>query len=172
MAIPRKFHLVDSSGNPLEERFHAAVKQLEGTLFHGFEELGDPAVISNTIEETATRIAQHEKKYGPVRDLVSYFLRVFTNLARTKVKRGYYTQHETTLSEVQLQQHTDQGVESIEAHVQLRETLDALESRKRKIAILHATGWGTREIAQLMETSEENIHTILHRIREQIKKLL
>jgi len=54
----QKFHLVDTAGNPLEERFHQATRRLEGHFLSKLPAIGDEAIINNCVEETARKEPQ------------------------------------------------------------------------------------------------------------------
>ena len=88
MANSPKFHLVDGSGNPLDERYQTAAEELEQTFFNAFPQLHDPAVVSNTVEKSARKVARYEQKYGRVDNLPPFFLRVLLQCCEVAVSPG------------------------------------------------------------------------------------
>lgn len=171
-----KFHLVDESGKPLDERFGAVVRQLEQEFFHRFRQLRDPAVIANCVEETALRVHIHETKRGRVENLRPFFLRVFSNVARSLLRGRHHTKYEALVSDRVLESRGGFAragtAEQAESWIIAKEALEQLDSRKQELLILDALGYSAREIARKFGMSESNVYTSLHRAREEAKKIV
>jgi RNA polymerase sigma factor (sigma-70 family) len=177
MATPQKLssnlYLIDTTGNPLDERFYAAAEELSGAFFQAFSDLGDPAVVSNAVEESARKIARHERKNGPVKDLPSYFLRTFWNITRSLVRRGYYTKYERAVSDRELEIHAGVAGRNsldLERWVAAKEILVTLDERKRTMLILDCQGYSAKEIAKDLKTTEDNVYTTLYRARQEARR--
>lgn len=171
-----KFHLVDASGNPLEERFQRVARKLERQFFNALPEVGDEAVVCNCVEQTALKVHVHEQKYGRVDDLSSYFLRVYSNVVSTLLRGRYHTKYESTLPDQELEVSAGcsraGSAEAIERQILIDEILRGLDERKRMMLLLDGIGYSARDIAKRCKTSESNVYTTLHRAREEARKLL
>jgi RNA polymerase sigma factor (sigma-70 family) len=171
-----KFHLVDQSGKPLDERFCAVVRQLEQEFFHRFRQLRDPAVVANCVEQTALRVHIHEGKRGRVQNLRPFFLRVFSNVVRSLLRGPHYTKYEAAVSDRVLETRGGFArtgtAKQAEIWIMAREALERLDQRKQEILILDALGYSAQEIAGTFGMSESNVYTTLHRAREEAKKIL
>jgi DNA-directed RNA polymerase specialized sigma24 family protein len=142
-----KFHLVDQSGKPLDERFGAVVRQLEQEFFHRFRQLRDPAVIANCVEETALRVHIHERKRGRVDNLRPFSLRVFSNVVRSLLRGRHHTKYEAVVSDRVLEARggfaPTGSAEQAESWIMAREALERLDQRKQEILIPEAWVLGT-----------------------------
>ena len=171
-----KFHLVDRSGRPLDERFGVVVRQLEREFFERFRQVRDPAVIANCVEEAALRIHIHETKRGRVENLRPFFLRVYSNLVKSLLRGPHHTKHETNVPDRELEQRgrfpCTGTAEQTERWIMAREAIERLDERKQEILILNALGYSAREIARKLHTTENNVYTMLHRAREEAKQIL
>ncbi len=171
-----KFHLVDQSGRPLDERFGTVVRQLEREFFERFRQVRDPAVIANCVEEAALRVHVHETKRGRVENLRPFFLRVYCNIVKSLLRGPYHTKHEANVPDRELE---DRGrfsstgtAEQTERWLIAREAIERLDEGKQELLRLNALGYNAKEIARKLHTSENNVYTMLHRAREEAKQIL
>lgn len=171
-----KFHLVDRSGRPLDDRFGTVVRQLEREFFERFRQVRDPAVIANCVEEAALRIHIHETKRGRVQNLRPFFLRVYSNMVKSLLRGPYYTKHEANVPDRELEEHGQFSctgtAEQTERWILAREAIERLDERKQELLTLNALGYTAREIARKFHTTENNVYTMLHRARAEAKKIL
>lgn len=171
-----KFHLVDASGNPLDERFQRVARRLERHFFNALPEVGDEAVVCNCVEQTALKVHAHEQKYGRVQDLSSYFLRVYSNVVSSLLRGRYHTKYESVAPdqklEIQAGPSRAGSPEAIERQILIDEILRNLDEKKRMMLLLDGIGYSARDIAKRCKTSEGNVYTTLHRAREEARKLL
>ena len=171
-----KFHLVDRSGRPLDERFGTVVRQLEREFFERFRQVRDPAVIANCVEEAALRIHIHENRRGRVENLRPFFLRVYSNVVKSLLRGPYYTKHEANVPDRELEERAQPSrtgtAEQTERWIIAREAIERLDERKQRLLSLNALGYTAKEIALKLHTTENNVYTMLHRAREEAKQIL
>lgn len=171
-----KFHLVDPSGRPLDERFGTVVRQLEREFFQRFRQVRDPAVIANCVEEAALRIHIHETKRGRVKNLRPFFLRVYSNLVKSLLRAPHYTKHEANVPDRELEERgplpRTRTAEQTERWIIAKEAIERLDERKQELLRLNALGYTAKEIARQLHTTENNVYTMLHRAREEAKQIL
>ena len=176
MSWGSKFHLVDASGNPLGERFQQVARKLERQFFAAQPKVGDDAVVCNCVERTALKVHTHEEKYGLIEDLAPYFLRTYSNVVNTLLRGGYHTIHEDSVPDQQLElragpSRTD-SAETIERKILINQALRNMDKDKRAMLALDVSGYSAKQIAKRFGTTEGNIYTILHRAREEARKVL
>lgn len=171
----QKFHLVDTAGNPLDERFHQATRKLERHFLNKLPALGDEAIISNCVEETARKVHAHEQKNGRVSNLNPFFLRVYTNVVNSLLRGPYYTKFERNVTKDELERFAGStrtgSAENTEQQILVNETLRGLSERKRVVLLLDAIGCSAREIAKQLGTTETNVFTMLHRARQEARNV-
>jgi RNA polymerase sigma factor (sigma-70 family) len=176
MATRFIYYLVDHDGNPLSARYHAAVARLDGAFVRRFPKLSDPADISNAVEEAARRVSSYETRYGEVKNLHAFMIRAYSNIVYSMTRTGYYTCHEASTSDRELEvmaawklQRPEHEIETV---VLARQALDMLDERKRQLVIMSAEGFTAREISVRMNLSVQNVNTCLHRARAKLKQQL
>ena len=176
MSWNSKFHLVDDSGEPLGDRFQQIAKKHERQLFAASRKLGyDDAVLCDCVERTAVKVHAHEKKYGPVEDLGSYFLRAFWNEIKKLLRGGnHHTTRERSRTDKELELQAGatltNSAEAIERHITIEQVFRRLDVKKQKMLWFDGYGHSTKDIAKCFGTTEGNVNTILHRAREEAKK--
>lgn len=171
-----KFHLVDASGNPLDERFHQVTRKLEGHFRNVLQSVGDEAVICNCVEEAARRVHAHEQKSGHVKDLGSFFLRVFSNLVKSLLRGPHYTRLESSFTAEELEKQAGPAqngcAEATERHILIDEALRGLSEKKRMMLMLDAIGYSAKDIGRRLQISESDVYTTIHRAREEARKVM
>ncbi len=67
----------------------------------------------------------------------------------------------------------DENAEASELHCRIRASIEGLPERQREVALL-ALGEGlpVREVAQILQTTEGNVHACVHLARKRIAKAL
>jgi len=174
MELPFTLYLVDEAGTPLDRRYHAVAAQLHRTFIRTFPRLADPAEISNAVEETARRIARYERDHGEIARLAPYFARVFSNVVRSRIRRGRYGYREDVRTdselEILLNRDCDEAASRLETALLAKQVLKSLDDRKRQLIMLNAQGFDSKEIAALLGISRNNVDTTLHRARRILRR--
>jgi RNA polymerase sigma factor (sigma-70 family) len=173
MLTPLLYYLVDDHGKPLGVRYQMAVAHLHRTFVNKFPKFGDPADISNAVEETARRVARYEIRYGEVKNLHAFIMCAYSNVLKSMIRAGYYGPHEASTSDRDLEALASRTPyrekHKIENAILARQVLQILDEKKRRLVILTAEGFTAKEISERLGISEPNVNTCLHRARAKIK---
>lgn len=180
MSLAPKFYLVDKSGNPLSQRVLDATQEL-GQNFLAFEsKIGDSAVVSDCVEQTAIKVEAHERTHGPIQNLTGYFLRSFANAIKSKLRNGnHHTIKEAPMSdkvlEIRAAPNHRNSAETIERRILLEQTLQILrqlDEDKQELLFMAAHGYSAKNIAGFRGMTETNVNTSLHRARVEARRVL
>jgi len=160
-------HLVDEHGQPLPHHITEAVKRAEPKIYSRFLNRCDPAELSNSMEEGARRIAEHELKKGSLSDtdhLGGFTWRTLLNAGLSLLRKR---RREQLLSSEQLQNLTvTDGAHSLEAistRIEGAPILSELSERDRQICDLEAQNLADSEIAEYLNISKEALYQARHR---------
>jgi RNA polymerase sigma factor (sigma-70 family) len=175
MATSPHFHLVDSAGNPLDERYHTAAGQLEREFFEAFPRI-DPVDVCNAVEESAQKTALYERNHGRVENLKPFLLRVFVNTMKSLLRNGYHALREKPLSAEELQELAvfahEGNPEQIEIRILAKTALMGLDKEKRELLAARAIGYSGEELARRFNITENHVYVLLHRARQKARAVL
>lgn len=150
-------HLVDNEGRPLAKHIVEAVERLEPKITKRFSRYCDPAVLSNSMEDSARRIAEREQEKGrlPDADIGRFTWRTLFNAAISLIRaqRG-----EKWLSTKALWNLTGAGregsPEAIVARIEGQKILSEMSERDERICDLESQGFDDSEIAAYLNVSK------------------
>jgi hypothetical protein len=83
------------------ERYTSAVDQLKSRLWQRYSKISDPADRDNVIALTLSRIADHEEKLGPAKNLPALIWRIFPEVVANLLRGGYHRVQSCTVVEGQ-----------------------------------------------------------------------
>jgi RNA polymerase sigma factor (sigma-70 family) len=175
---PPKYTLLDESGAPLSPHLEDALTTLVPRLLRQFPALHDEPLLICTLENAGRRIANHERRKGPIEKLHGFAWVALQNAARSQLRqgRGRLAQKllESDQAGVSLDAvHTRTGTaDQIERAILLREVLARLTPDERRICMWKKAGFTSEEIAEYRGWTAAAVHTLLSRARQKIRSLL
>jgi len=165
-------HLVDEHGQPLPHHITEAVKRVEPRIYSRFFHRCDPAELSNSLEEGARRIAEHEQKRGPLSGadhLGRFAWRTLFNAGLSLLRKR---RREQLLSSEQFRNLTvmdwENSPEAISARIEGAQILAELSERDRQICDLEAQKLADSEIAAYLHISKEALYQARHRRKAKV----
>jgi DNA-directed RNA polymerase specialized sigma24 family protein len=154
-------HLVDEHGQPLPSHITEAVKRMEPGIQSRFSKRCDPAELSNSLENAARRIAQHEQNHGPLQDvrLKGFTWRTLSNAALSLIR---LRSREKLLSPDALESlsgvpHAVSSSDVIEQRAEVKLALARMSERDRKICSLQYQGFNAEAIGRELNISREAV---------------
>jgi RNA polymerase sigma factor (sigma-70 family) len=156
------------------ERYTSAVDQLKSRLWQRYSKISDPADRDNVIALTLSRIADHEEKLGPAKNLPALIWRIFPEVVANLLRGGYHRVQSFTVvdSETELHGIALDPTSEIEDRIFARKLLDVLDERSRQVVYRHIVqGQSASQIAADLKTSAGNVRVILHRALEQLRRV-
>jgi DNA-directed RNA polymerase specialized sigma24 family protein len=165
-------HLVDEHGQPLPHHITEAVKRIEPRIYSRFLHRCDPAELSNSLEEGARRIAQHEQKKGSLSGADHLGRFTWRTLLNAGVSLLRKRRREQLLSSEQLRNlpvtDGEHSPEVISARLEGAQILAELSERDRQICDLEVQGLDDSEIAEHLQISKEALYQARHRRRAKV----
>lgn len=150
-------HLVDEHGQPLPHHITEAVQRMEPGIQSRFSKRCDPAELSNSLENAARRIAQHEQNHGPLQDvrLKGFTWRALSNAALSLIR---LRSREKLLSPDALESlHGVGSSDAIERRAEVKLALAKMSERDRKICSLQYQGYDAEAIGRELNISKEAV---------------
>jgi RNA polymerase sigma factor (sigma-70 family) len=178
MGFSRKSPLLDQFGDPLPDRIQQVLDDLATRFRRKFQTIQDDVVVVEILEQAGQQIMAHEAKYGPETNLHGFAWVTIRNIAISRLRRGPYLLEQSVAgsgkSSAALARLTaaDGSPERIENSVFLREVLDQLTPRERKIAVLKKGEHSSQTIAERLGISVTLVDTTYSRLRQKVRKLL
>ncbi|WP_035958782.1 RNA polymerase sigma factor [Bryobacter aggregatus] len=131
--------------------------------------LGSPADAEDVSQEVFLRLHQSLRSLPAEQPLSAWLYRVTVNLCLDQIRRrkplGGELELLVSLSPSPEEQHTQQQRES-----RLARLIARLPERERACLILRdLEGLNSREVAVILECSEENVRSAIHRAKEKLK---
>jgi DNA-directed RNA polymerase specialized sigma24 family protein len=168
-------HLVDEHGRPLPRHITEAVKRIEPRIHSRFLNRCDPAELSNSMEEGARKIAEHEEKKGPLSGadhLGRFTWRTLFNAGISLLRKRH---REQLLSSEEFRNLTvmdrEHSPEVVLARIDGAKILSELSERDRHICDLEVQGLNDSEIAAYLNISKEALHQARHRRKAKVTAL-
>ena len=178
MGFSRKSPLLDQFGDPLPDRIQQVLDDLVVRFRQKFRTIQDDVVAVEILEQAGQQIMAHEAKHGPERNIHGFAWVTIRNVAISRLRRGPYLLEQSvagsTKSAAALARLTaaDGSPKRVEDSIFLREVLDLLTPRERKIAVLKKGEHSSQTIAERLGISVALVDTTYSRLRQKVRKLL
>lgn len=167
--------LLDANGKPFSSHVDGVLHELAPRLLRQFPALKDDAVLADVLEEAGRRIAEHERRAGPIERLHGYAWVTIRSVATSRMRRGSMRMEratlqgeetETVLSEIP----SDVGTaDDIERSILLDEVLSRLSDQERTLLMWKKAGFSSKEIARGLGTSVTAVDQLFHRVKDKIQ---
>ena len=151
-------YLVDEHGQPLPQHIIEAVERMEPGIQKLYSHYCDPAELSNSLEEGARRVAQHERQYGRLHDVGGFTWRTLSNAALSLIR--FQSRQKSLISKAlagPMSGPIEGSLEAIQQGIEARETLAQLEERDRLICGWENQGLTAAEIAAALKISVQAV---------------
>jgi len=177
MKLRSKIPLVGSDGQPFPERIQRTLNDLLPKFTRWFPMMRDEAVVTGLLEQAGQRIAEQERRCGPIERLHGFAWTVLRNLvaselrlSRTKVEMASIgsTEGENLMSRL----NTDQnGPAAIEHRLAIDQALRQVTDLERRVAMLKAARFTSEEIATELNTTVGAVDQAFFRVKHKLRKL-
>jgi len=168
MATP-KLHLVDNENQPLPSHIVDAIEWSHSRINSQFAGLCDPAELSNSIEDGARRIAEHEKDHGRLQNVKAFAWRTVSNAVISLLR---LRSREIALSPQALERLTSgpgpDSPERIHHAIETDRLLKELSQQEQTICDLTKQGFTTKEIGRALRMTQEAVWKAQSRIRTKL----
>lgn len=177
MEFSTRSPLLDQSGNPFPHRIQKVLDDLAVRFRRKFRTIRDDVVVVEILEQAGEQIMAHELEHGPERNLYGFAWVTVRNIAISRLRREPYLLEQAIAGPAEnaaLARLTavDGSPERMENSVFLREVLNRLTPRERKIAVLKKGEYSSQTIAETLGISVALVDTTYSRLRRKVRKLL
>ena len=170
--------LLDDSGQPFGAHIDRVLRALLPRLEREFPTLRDETVLVEVLEEAGRKIAEHERRDGPIEKLHAYAWVAIRSGATSRLRRGSMRIARATLAgddalDVLGTVHASIGTpEQIEAEILVRELLDQLTPEEQLLCVAKRLGFSSKEIAEEQGTTVARVNTFFHRVKQKMREAL
>jgi DNA-directed RNA polymerase specialized sigma24 family protein len=173
----RTIGLLDSDGQPFNERIERVLIQLLPRLRREFPSLLDEVGLAEIMEEAGRRI-RHREERGPIERLHGYAWVTVRSIARSRMRLGSSKLNQKTLdsdaanARLLATPTSRDTAADIEQRILLGELLRTLSREERMICLWKKAGFSSQEIALHQRRTVVAIDTIFSRAKQKIRKAL
>lgn len=168
--------LLDANGEPFSSHVERVLRELAPRLLRQFPALNDEAVVADVLEEAGRRIAEHEKRAGPIEKLHGYAWVAMRSVATSRMRRGSMRMERAALRSEESQavlsgMPSDVGTaDDIERSILIEEILSQLSEQERTLFMWKKAGFSSKEIASGLGMSVAGVDQLFHRVKEKIQR--
>jgi RNA polymerase sigma factor (sigma-70 family) len=167
---------VDETGQPLPAHIQSALRSLLPRFRREFPTLQDEAIITDIVEAAGRKIAEAERRLGPLEDgLHGYAWVTLRSVALSRFRRVRDGLNKATLEvSDNLGSASDSPgtPEAIEREILLREIFAMLTPDERRVALMKKAGYSSQEIADRRGSSAAAVDMMYSRVRAKIRAAL
>jgi RNA polymerase sigma-70 factor, ECF subfamily len=162
-------------GKPIDRKTvdRLVIEHLPRALRFARRLTGDANTAEDVVQEALCRVLKRWRSYRGEASFSTWMLQIVVNVDRDRRRgqRSFAAVPSEGLISGQ-PQPVDEAVAG-ELHGRIRAAIDRLPDRQREVALL-ALGEGlpAREVAQVLETTEANVHTCVHLARQRIAQAI
>lgn len=170
-----KLGLLDANGEPFSSHIERVLHELAPRLLREFPALNDEAVLADVLEEAGRKMAEHERRAGPIEKLHGYAWVTVRSVATSRMRRGAMRMERGTL-------RSDEGhavlsgmpshvgtADEIERAILLDEILAQLSEQERTLFMWKKAGFSSKEIARGLAMSTAAVDQLFHRLKEKVQ---
>ena len=168
--------LLDANGEPFSSHVERALRELAPRLLRQFPTLKDEAVLADVLEEAGRRIAEHERRAGPIEKLHGYAWVAMRSVATSRMRRGSMRMERAALRSEDSQavlsgMPSDVGTaDEIERSILIEEILSQLSEQERTLFMWKKAGFSSKEIASGLGMSVAGVDQLFHRVKEKVQR--
>ena len=174
----RALVLLDSKGNPFDERIERVLAALLPKLQRQFPNLQDEVALTEVMEEAGRRITNREARGGPIERIHGYAWVTVRSVATSHLRRPATRLIQSTLepeasqTRIGLARADHGSAEQMERDILLREALDTLSEEERMVCLWKKAGFSAQEIASTLGRSVPSVDTLFSRAKLKIRQKL
>ncbi len=149
------------------------VEHLPRALRFAHRLTGDPNTAEDVVQEALCLVLKRWRSYRGEASFCTWMLQIVLNVDRDRRRRQRKTVPIVLDDIASSQSQPLDQVAADELHARIRGTIDKLPERQREVAILSlGEGLSVREVAEMLQTTEANVHTCLCLARKRIAQTL
>jgi RNA polymerase sigma-70 factor, ECF subfamily len=149
------------------------VEHLPAALRFARRLTGDSHHAEEVVQEALCLVLRHWRSFRGEASFGTWLLRIIVNVDRDRRRKQ---RRVLPLPAGDVMSSTMQPVAQAEAnelHARVRAAIDQLPDRQREVALLSlGEGLSAREVAEVVDTTEANVHTCLHLARKRIARAI
>jgi DNA-directed RNA polymerase specialized sigma24 family protein len=178
MESSTKSPFLDQFGNPLPERIQHVLDDLTVTFRSKFRMIRDDVVAVDILEQAGRQIMDHEADNGAAENLHGLAWVTIRNVAVSRLRRGPHLLEQAiarsakSAAAVSRLRAVEGSPKRIENSIFLREVLDHLTARERKIAIWKKGEYSSQFIAEKLGMSVPSVDSAYSRLREKARRMV
>lgn len=168
--------LLDANGEPFSSHLERVLRELAPRLLRQFPALKDEAVLADILEEAGRKIAEHERRAGPIEKLHGYAWVAMRSVATSRMRRGSMRMERAALRSEESQavlsgMASDVGTaDEIERSILIEEILAQLSEQERTLFMWKKAGFSSKEIASGLKMSVAGVDQLFHRVKEKVQR--
>ncbi|MBN1588247.1 MAG: sigma-70 family RNA polymerase sigma factor [Pirellulales bacterium] len=149
------------------------VEHLPVALRFALRLVGDPHVAEDVVQEALCRALRRWPTYRGEASFRTWLLQIVVNVDRDRRRSQRDTRPMPTGQILSVGASPVEHAAAEELHGEIRAAIDRLPTRQREVALLSlGEGLPAREVAQILETTEANVHACLHLARKHIARAI
>jgi RNA polymerase sigma-70 factor (ECF subfamily) len=134
---------------------------------------GDPQLAEEVVQDALCLVLRHWRSFRGDAAFGTWLLRIVVNADRDRRRRQRKVLPMPVGDVVSKAVQPVAEAEAHELHARIRTAIDDLPDRQREVALLSlGEGLSAREVAQVLDTTEANVHTCLHLARKRIAQAI
>ncbi len=134
---------------------------------------GDAHVAEDVVQEALCRILKRWRSYRGEAAFGTWMLQIVVNVDRDRRRQQRKTEPISAEELQSTQPSPPEMAAAGELHDQIRAAIGRLPERQREVALLSlGEGLAVRDVAQVLEITEANVHTCLHLARKRIAQAI
>lgn len=167
--------LVDRQGHPLAPHLQQVLESLVPRLLRQFPVLKDEILLTEVLEESGRRVADHERRIGAIERLRGFTWVTLRNVATSRMGRQSVRLAQKTLpseeSHAVLSSLASDlsSQDEIERDIVVREVLTSLPPDERSVCVGKLLGFSSREIAKYRRSSAAAVDALFWRVKQKIQ---
>ncbi len=149
------------------------VKHLPQALRFARRLTGDPHAAEDVVQEALCLVLKRWRSFRGEASFSTWMMQIILNVDRDRRRRQRKTVPLVPDEIASTQSHPPEEAVAEELHIRIRQAIDRLPDRQREVAILTlGEGLSAKQVADVLQTTEANVHTCLCLARKRIAQVL